>query len=159
MAKTPQKDPQDMTNDELRDNWYRFHNRAAKLHRGAPWAFAGVAAVCAVASGVMALCGVPYALAVLAFGISGGAGTMSFMAMGRDHYNDKAFWLSSENKQRLIIAEAENKRAEEKAARALREEFEGAMQAMSEGRGTDKDVKVGRALRLKSKALFGVHSS
>jgi hypothetical protein len=29
------------------------------------------------------------------------------------------------------------------------------MQAMSEGRGIDKDVKVGRALRLKSKALFG----
>jgi hypothetical protein len=159
MAKQPQKKPEDMTNEELRDHWRRFTNRAAVINKRSPWISLGVAVVGCLAAGVMALTGVPFALAAVAGSIGAGSITLATLSMVRDRYTDKAFWVNQENEERLIVAKAQHRQAAEKAARALREEFEGALQAMSEGRGTDKEVKVGRALRLRPKSMFGTLAS
>ena len=169
MARTPQKSISEMTDAEM-------HERLGVLRRKVAWndkyvvpltigmSVLGAALAAAVGLGLLALPLAPMTIV----GIFGAVAPtyMGIASTSRDQYKREVQSLSSENEGRIYFAERKRERAQAEAQAAerrevaasrlrLREEFEAALKAMSNGEGTDREMTVGKPLRLKSRSMFG----
>lgn len=159
MAKQPPKTPSEMTNDELRDRYFALQKRIGWVNKNMLWIAGAIALAGITAGGALILAGVAGATAavgIVSTSIAAGGASLGLFSMVRDtSWEDEAMRLKSENNMRFKVAEAQKKRAAAEEARKLSEEFEAAMSALRDGRGTVKSIIVRGPLRLKSKSLFG----
>lgn len=163
MSKQRQKLPKEMTSAELHDRYSTLEKRIRVFNSKIPWVAGAIGVAGLVLAGTLAVLGIAgltAAVGIASTGMSLAGASMGLGSLVRDtSWNDEAVGLLHESNLRVMIREAEKKRDEAEAERKLKEEFEAAMSALSEGRGIDKSVSVRAPLRLKSKSLFGVFSA
>jgi hypothetical protein len=160
MSGATKKSPKDMSNDELSARFMTLQWRIGRFNKSMPWISGSCYAGAVLLAAGAAIVGLPGAMMIFAVGCGLGSGFMGLGTMVRDTYwEDEASNLKNENNTRFIIAEAQHQRAEAKAAKDLKEQFKAAITAVTEGRGIDRDLKVGKPLQLKSKSLFGIFAS
>lgn len=156
MAKQAKKTPQEMTNDEMRDRFFVLQRRIGWINKKMPWVAGAIGAAGIVLAGAALLLGFPGAVLIFSGSLSLGGASLGIAGLVRDtHFEDEAFRLKSENNTRLIIAQAQEKRAAIQAAKDLREQFHAAIAAVAEGRGIEKDMTVKRPLRLRNVTAAG----
>jgi hypothetical protein len=163
MAKHPKISPKDMTNDELRDRFITLQKRVGAFNRKMPWIAGGIALAAVALAATLAILGIAGATAavgIAATGLSAAGSGVGLGALIRDtSWQDEATSLQNENNMRVKLATVRQERAAAEEARKLREEFDAAISAVSEGRGIDGDLKLRKPLRLNSKSLFRIFSA
>lgn len=156
MAKQAKKSPEEMTNDEMRDRFFVLQRRIGWINKKIPWIAGGIGVAGVVLAGAVLLLGLPGAAPVLGTVWALAGASMGIAGLVRDTYfEDEAFRLKSENNTRLIIAEAQQKRAAIQAAKALRDQFHAAIAAVAEGKGIEQDMTVKRPLQLRKAPAAG----
>ena len=133
-----------------------MERRIGWINKKMPWVAGAIGVTGTLLAGAALLLGLPGAALLFAGSLSLGGASLGIAGLVRDTYfEDEAFKLKSENNTRLIIAQAQEKRAAIQAARELSEQFNAAIAAVADGKGIEKDMTVKRPLQLRRAPAAG----